>query len=401
MTTRRQQLASRARMAWRLGRARLPERIGVRLLPAGVRYDVDAVPPAIDAPQGDTRLLIGSRNFAGQGFAWARAAERLPGVAAMAMQVGGGDAFAFRADYTVDDRVWTNSFPWSVRQRAAVCDGFTHVLMEAVVSIFGAASDKSVARELRWQRDAGIQVAMVCHGTDIRLPSRHAQLDEWSPFRDAPVEWLAAAEARARYKQSVLDRAGAPVFVSTPDLLLDRPEATWLPVVVDPRRWATEQAVFERESLVVLHAPTNPRLKGTPLIEPVLEALSEEGWMDYRRVQNVPSDRMPGIYSEADVVLEQFALGMYSVTAVEAMAAGRLVIGHVHEQVRDHVRAVTGMDVPVIEATPATLDTVLRDVHARREHYRAFAHAGTAFAAAVHDGRRSAQTLAPFLGVAS
>jgi hypothetical protein len=90
---------------------------------------------------------------------------------------------------------------------------------------------------------------------------------------------------------------------------------------------------------------------------------------------------------------------MYSVTAVEAMAAGRLVVGHVHDQVRDHVRGVTGLDVPVVEATPATLDEVLRDVTARRDHYRQIAGRGPAFVAAVHDGALSARVLAPFLGV--
>jgi hypothetical protein len=387
-------------MAKRLMKARLPESVSVRMLPPDLRYDTASVPRPVQAPGTPVRLLVGPRNFAGQGDAWARAAERLPGVGAVSMQAGDNGGLAFPVDYQVSDTVYTNSRRWGVQERDAVTSRFTHVLIEAVSSLFGAASDKVVPREVEGLRAHGLQVGMLCHGTDIRIPSRHAQLDEWSPFRDAPTEWVASLETRARFNHSVLDRVGGPVFVSTPEMLLDRPGSTWLPIVVDPRRWATPSGVLERDVPVVLHAPTNPLVKGTTLIEPIVDALDDSGALAYRRVIRVPSAEMPGLYADSDIVLEQFALGMYSVTAVEAMAAGRLVIAHVHEQVRDHVRSVTGLDAPVVEATPATLDAVLRDVVARRDHYREIADRGPAFVAAVHDGTLSSRVLAPFLGVA-
>jgi hypothetical protein len=386
-------------MAKRLVRQRMPERLALRLLPPEARYDPAAVPAPVSAPDAEVRLLVGPRNFAAQGNAWARAAERLPGVGAVSMQAGDNGGLAFPVDYQVSDPIYTNSRRWGTAQRDAVEHGFTHVLIEAVSSMFGAASDKVVPREVDGLRAHGVRVGMLCHGTDIRLPSRHSQLDEWSPFRDAPADWVAALEARARFNQGVLDRIDAPVFVSTPEMLLDRPGSTWLPIVVDAGRWKSTTAVLERSAPVVLHAPTNPLVKGTRLIEPVVEALDVEGAISYRRVVRVPSAEMPALYAESDIVLEQFALGMYSVTSVEAMAAGRVVIAHVHQQVRDHVREVTGLEVPVVEATPAMLDEVLRDVVSRPAHYREIAARGPAFVAAVHDGALSARVLAPFLGV--
>ena len=394
-------LRSKGRIAARLLRARLPEALGVRLLPPASRYDPASVPPPVSAPETPVRLFVGPANFAGQGYAWARAAERLDGVGAVNMQYRGHADYGFPADYAVAESVWSFSRTWGTRQRDAVGSGFTHVLFEAERSLFGPAFDKVVAREAAWLRERDVAVGMVCHGTDIRLPSRHVQLDEWSPFRDADPQWVRALEARARANHAILDRVGAPVFVSTPEMLLDRPEATWLPIVVHPQRWATNAPVLERSVPIVLHAPTNPLVKGTNLIEPVVRALHSAGEIDYRRVEKTPADRMPGLYADADVVLEQFALGMYSVTSVEAMAAGRLVIAHVHDQVRDHVREVTGLDVPVVSATPATLGAVLRDVLARPGHYREIAARGPAFVAAVHDGAYSARVLSAFLGIQS
>lgn len=397
----RERLLSRLRMARRLVRARLPEAVTSRTGPPSARYALSDVPDPVVAPETAVRVLIGPRNFAAQGFAWARSLERLPGVGAVSMQAGDNGGLAFPIDYQVSDAVYTNSRRWGTRQRDAVGAGFSHVFFEAASSLFGAASDKVVSREADWLRGHDVGIGMLCHGTDIRLPSRHAQLDEWSPFRDAPPEWVEKLERRARFNQSVLDTVAAPVLVSTPEMLLDRPGSVWLPIVVDPAKWTTAAGVLERDRPVVLHAPTNPRVKGTHLIEPVVEALDESEVISYSRVIRVPSARMPALYAESDIVLEQFALGMYSVTSVEAMAAGRLVIAHVHEQVRDHVREVTGLELPVVEATPATLEEVLRDVAERRDHYRTVAARGPAFVAAVHDGALSARVLAPFIGVAA
>ena len=60
-----------------------------------------------------------------------------------------------------------------------------------------------------------------------------------------------------------------------------------------------------------------------------------------------------------------------------------------------------GLRVPRFELTIDGVrpeNSVLRDIVARPDHYRAVAAQGPAFAAAVHDGRLSAAALAGFLG---
>lgn len=383
----------------RVLRSKLPDRLGNLLRASDERILTEDVPAPIAAPAASTALYIAPVNFAGQGRAWADAASRLPGVEARNMQFRAENDLGFDADNSVTERVFWQSRDWAIAQRRAVRAGFTHVLVEAERALFGASFSGYLRREVAWLRRGGLDVGAVSHGTDLRLPSRHAQLDEWSPFRDAPAEWVRGLESRARHNHELLDALELPVFVSTPELLLDRPGATWLPLVVDPQRWAVETPVLERDVVRVLHAPTNPRVKGTRHIEPVLEKLEAEGLIEYVRVQGVPAEQMPALYRDVDVVLEQFALGMYSVTSVEAMAAGRLVFAHVHDQVRDHVRQSAGLDVPVQSATPAELDARLRDVLRCRDDYRAIAASGPAFVREVHDGRLSGRVLASFLGV--
>lgn len=370
----------------------LPDQISVRLLPRRFRYDAANLPTPISAPGTPIRLLIAPANYAAQGFAWARAVEKLDGVGAVNMQAHG--AFGFPADYSIPVNALRHAYHWSRDHRAAVTRQFTHVLVEAELPILGRACGLDIRRDVAVLREAGIAVAFVSHGSDLRRPSRHALIDEWSPFADPGNEFVRRLEDRARASEALLDDIKAPVFVVTPELLVDRPDAIWLPNVVDPARWKSSVPPLRGPLPRVLHAPTHGELKGSALIEPVAYALHEEGLVEYLPRSGVPSDEMPDLYRSIDVVLEQFRLGIYSTTAIEAMAAGRVVVGYLRDQVRDHVRGVSGLEVPVVQATPATLDTVLRDIVARPDHYREIAAQGPEFVRALHDGGYSAKVLA-------
>lgn len=393
-------LRTKARLARRYAATRLPDAVGQHLIPRAERYTPAAVPPPVSSPTGaETRLLIAPANVAGQGYAWARAAERLPGVGGVSVQYRDDVDLGFPSDYAVPFAVFATSGDWARRQKTAVAHGFTHVLVESSRPIFGSAF-RGLEREVRWMRSNGLSVGVVGHGSDLRIPSRHATLDEWSPFRRSDEEWVRRLESKVAGVHAALRSIDAPVFVSTPDLLLDWPSSVWLPLVVDQARWhAEEPALADGRRPRVIHAPTNALVKGTAAIEPIVEDLAATGLIEYERVSGVPAERMPDVVRSSDIVLEQFALGMYSATAIEAMAAGRLVVGHVHDQVRNHVESMTGMRPPVVEATPATIRDVIVDICARREEYRSIAASGPRFAAAVHDGRLSARVLAPFLEV--
>lgn len=376
-----------------------PDWLTAWLRPAGRRFSLGEVPSPVTPPATSTRLYIAPANFAAQGHSLARAVERLPEVGAVSMQPRSEGDYGFPVDYEVPVRVFSSSGTWGRKQRDAVGRGFTHVLVEAGRPLFGTAFDLDVEREIRWLMDRGVAVALISHGTDLRLPSRHAQSERWSPFRGDRLdpEWVRRLEATALRNRALGEELEVPLFVATPELLLDWPTATWLPIIVEPGRWHSDSQILTGRRPVVMHAPTNPFVKGTTLIEPTLDRMADQGILDYRRVEHVRASEMPALYAHADIVLDQFALGIYATTGIEAMAAGRLVVAHLNAQVRDHIVKVTGQEPPVVEASPDTLEAVLDDIVARPEHYRRIASRGPAYVAAVHDGRLSAQVIAPFL----
>jgi hypothetical protein len=115
----------------------------------------------------------------------------------------------------------------------------------------------------------------------------------------------------------------------------------------------------------------------------------------YQRLDGVPRDEVRAAIQQADIVLDQFGIGSYGVLAVEAMAAGRVVVSHV----TDRVRAAFEPALPIVESAPDRLVEVVRGLVEDRDTARAAAAAGPGFAAAVHDGTRSGGVLRDVLGL--
>jgi hypothetical protein len=271
---------------------------------------------------------------------------------------------------------------------------YTHLLAEAVRPVIGVKYGDTLGAELPVLAAAPVRVAVLLHGSEIRRPDRHAQRHPHSPFHDRDWELARVLQDQSERLGRIVADFDGPIFVSTPDLLDDVPTATWLPVVVDTSVWRSDRPVLERDRPVVVHVPSNARMKGSERIDPVAQQLADEGVIDYRRLEGLRPEEMPAVVADADIVLDQFALGSYGVAAVQAMAAGRVTVGHV----ADHVRARIPVELPIVDASPGTLREVLLGLVADREAARAVASAGQRYAHEQHDGRRSATVLSGFLG---
>lgn len=342
-------------------------------------------------PETQFRIYIAPTNYSGQGFAWARALEKAdPDLAARNLEVELPGGYAFNSDNRVPLATVNVSAAWAAAEWQAASQ-FTHVLVEAERSMFGKQFDRDLESEITALRNEGVSVAMMCHGTDIRDPDQNARLTPWSPFPEDPRTDILREDARKNH--ALLQRVQCPIFVSTPDLLLDVPNAVWCPVIVDSDRFRTDTPAFVHTTVRIVHSSSNNLQKGSHLISPALSPLVELGDVEYEAITKAPSNKMPQIFEGADIVLDQFRVGSYGTAACEAMAAGRLVIGHVLPSVRRHVEEVSGMPLPILEATPETLRQVVRDVLQDKEAARAFASKGPEFVAQMHDGKASANAL--------
>ncbi|MEO7147108.1 MAG: glycosyltransferase [Terrimesophilobacter sp.] len=379
---------------WRILRL-VPQSLLVRLAPQKIGIQSAAIPKPVVPSLTSVRLYIAPANFGGQAWGWARAIERhIENVSAVCMAPNSSGGFAFNTDYSVPAKIFHEYRPWQRAQFRNVSELFTHALVEAELAPFGGLFGASVVKQIDGLVSKGVKVAMLCHGTDIRVPSRHAQLEPESPFGAVTDLYL---DAQARRNRDLLDALGLPVFVSTPDLVLDVPHATWLPVVADLPRFTVTLPPLQRRLPVVVHVPTDERFKRSDLIDPVLWRLHAEGVIEYRRLTGIPSAEMPDVFRAADVVVDQLGMGIYGVAACEAMAAGRVVVAHVSQYVRHYVKRETSLELPILEVTSTTLESQILSIANERERYISAARHGPEFVRAVHDGTRSAQALHGFL----
>lgn len=391
-----------------------------RLLRVGAEREVSRQPWFSE--RSPERWLLGPLNTAGQAGLWAGAA-REGGADALSLSAervaAGASTLGYATDVHLSRRAQHRGMG---AHRARVLGqrgwaGSTGVLSEGGRAVLDDVFRRTVLDDLPALESAGVRVAVVVHGSELRDLHEHAARDPASPFRGEWDERWHQLQALVERTRAVVDAFPGPVLVTTLDMLEAVPGSRLLPVTVRVDDFVSDggEPALGREVPVVLHAPTNPRLKATDVVEPVLERLQADGQIVYRRLTGVPHGQMPAAVAAADVVVDQLALGNVGVLAVEAMAAGRLVVGHATETVRglarDLARDVSdggggsggGGDavaagLPLVEADPSTFAAVMDDVLARPEAYRPVAQAGPRWAREHHDGRRAAMVLREVLG---
>lgn len=341
----------------------------------------------------DPKLGIGPRNGNGQAWAWAQAVRhRRPtlSVEVFAAQYATGPlAMSHSTDVSISLADWKRrewQFWWAHRIRAQ----YSHLLLEQGLTASGWLKGKLFFDELPSLLRSDLTVGLVFRGSEIRDPAAHAARERWSPFTDPDDPLTAKLQAGVEVPRQKLAEFDVPMFVTTLDLLDDVPNATWLPQVLDLEEWRPGPRILERSCPVVLHAPSRTgSMKGSHWVDDVCQPLHEAGLIDYRRLRGVPFAEMPTRVREADIVIDQLALGSYGVLALQAMASERLVIGHVSERVRGRLDE----PIPVLQAEPPELRRVLEEVLAARDWARAFARAGRDYVCRYHGGDESAMRL--------
>ncbi|WBB52064.1 glycosyltransferase [Verrucosispora sp. WMMD573] len=364
--------------------------VGVLTGPASSRRELPAWRPLSDTT---VRLGIGPANYAGQAAGFAKAISRdNPEVSIEVMMNKPPASFDYPADIYLDP-ARKKELDYQVEQLKRVLSSYTHVLADAFLPLFGHLNGDNIEGDLPALLQAGIKVALLAHGSEIRHPDRHRERHRFSLFADAPEGFVDKLREKAVRNRRVAEEAGLPTFVTTPDLLVDLPAATWAPLVVDVEAWACDRPVMERSRPLVLHAPSKRWTKGTDRILPIVQAMHDKGLIELRLAEGVTWSEMRSLVQSSDIVLDQFTSGSFGTFAVEAMSAGKPVVAYLSDQV---IKTVGG-DLPIVNADPSNLGEVLESLLDDREATVKIALASAEYARTYHDGTWTARQLAPFL----
>ena len=237
--------------------------------------------------------------------------------------------------------------------------------------------------ELAWLKRLGKRIVATFQGDDARPP-------EANPFVGYSEAERAEVERVQPRRRAALLRYADRVFFLNPDLRRWLPGAEFRAYAnVDPHA-LTPSPIPERDEMIVAHAPSDRKQKGTERIIETVESLRAER-MPIRLllIEGVSHSEALDLTREADLVLDQINLGWYGGYSVEAMALGRPVLCHLRED--EPGDNPWGDELPIIRTSAETLRDDLRLLHGDAERRRRAAVEGRSFVERRHDPRQVAR----------
>lgn len=159
-----------------------------------------------------------------------------------------------------------------------------------------------------------------------------------------------------------------------------------LPLAIDISKIPFSPRSGKKNIIEIMHAPTSRAKKGTKFIQEAVEKLQQEGFkINLTIVQNVTHEKLMKKYKECDIFIEQLLGGWYGTSAIEAMATGRPVICFLREEYFTYIDYAR--KIPVINADPFSLYSVLKSVINHPEKLDEIALRSRKYVEEIHDVR--------------
>ena len=241
---------------------------------------------------------------------------------------------------------------------------------------FGGGDAKAYRRLQR-------KVVIEFWGSDARLDSIEAARN---PFYIVPkVDSEKNKTAMLRQWAEITD--GHVIF---PDNAFDvflKPHFEHVHVVrhcVDTRTLIPRYPDPDEANPLVVHAPSNPELKGTAYVRQAVEKLRPQG-LRFRYLELTGSSHESVVQAvrQADLVVDQLILGSHGILTVEAMSLGKPVLCYILPELLPSYPK----GFPVISATPNSVTATLAEWLTSPERRSAAGRASRAYAERVHDFR--------------
>lgn len=140
---------------------------------------------------------------------------------------------------------------------------------------------------------------------------------------------------------------------------------------------------------IVVHAPSNPEIKGTPYILEAVEHLKREGYdFEFYLFRNTSNTKLRETLSGADIAVDQLFATAPSSFAIESMAAGCAVLG-------GNVPEFAGFppELPIIHTDPDNIDQNLKMLLENSELRRELGKKGRNYVEEYHDHRKIADNI--------
>ncbi|MEP0775912.1 MAG: glycosyltransferase [Acidobacteriota bacterium] len=172
------------------------------------------------------------------------------------------------------------------------------------------------------------------------------------------------------------------ILVSEPCLWDLVPEAVLSPQVVEMEAWKSAKRRWRDDSkeIVIVHAPTDRKKKGTRFVIAACEELRRKKLpIRLELIENRPFSEMGQAYEIADIGVDQMLYGWHGKFSLEMMAMGVPVVCYIREDLKSFRE-----DLPIVNATVSNLANVLETLVLDKERRLRLAEAGPRYVAKYH-----------------
>jgi len=251
--------------------------------------------------------------------------------------------------------------------------------------------------DLKRLRNQGKILCVTFQGDDARLgaPQRARYTRSLATEADGP-HYSSEGDRWKSRRVAAFNQYTHLIYALNPDLLHDLPgRARYLPYAIDLSAVDLLASDSNNARPLIVHAPSDQRVKGTPYVLAAIERLRAAGMkFDFVLLEDRENLDARQQYARADIVIDQLNAGFYGMLAVEAMAAGKTVIAFMRDADLGFLKPAMRRECPVISAEPDTLyDVVGRLLRSGQGELANTGRAGRAFVSRWHDARKVAASL--------
>lgn len=228
-------------------------------------------------------------------------------------------------------------------------------------------------RDLPMLKKAGKAIVVTYQGDDARQGDFCLRNFEISPATEVePGYYSSGSDDHKRRKITMFSKYADRIYALNPDILrVLPPRAEFLPYSqIDLVDWQpVPDTKPTRKPLVLAHAPTHRRGKGTRFVLDAVSRLKSEGVaFQFILIEGVTQSQARRAYQRADLLIDQLLGGWYGGVAVEAMALGKPVICYIREDDLKFVPVRMREELPIINAMPGTIYKVLKEWMTKRRN---------------------------------
>lgn len=251
--------------------------------------------------------------------------------------------------------------------------------------------------DLKIARRLGRKVFFTLQGCDVRIASesnaRNAVTMCGPGKCGAYQTCLASLDLRRRWFIDKIIPLCDRVFYLNPELAHYVPGGQFLPYAsFDVERTETTPPEPNGRPLI-LHAPSDPGIKGTPRILAAIEALKSRHEFDFQLVENLPHSEAMMLYRRADLVIDQVLAGWYGGFAVELMAMGKPVACYLREDDLGVLPPAMRSELPLLPIDPEHIEEQLDALLVQRSSWPEWGLRARDFACRWHNPNRIAQAM--------